>query len=109
MDKHGNLVLEDGARIAVVGAGPAGCFFAHFATQAAARRGISLNIVLYDGKSFARGGPAGCNMCAGVVAPTLVRRLEAMGMDLPVVVEVPVDYAENMRLTEKLGHLTCPV
>ncbi|MDO9066159.1 MAG: hypothetical protein Q7U96_03645 [Chloroflexota bacterium] len=83
MGKDGNLVLEDGARIAVVGAGPAGCFFAHFATEAAARRGISLNIVLYDGKSFARGGPAGCNMCAGVVAPTLVRRLKAMGMDLP--------------------------
>jgi flavin-dependent dehydrogenase len=83
MVKNRDLLLQDGARIAVVGAGPAGCFFAHFASQAAARRGISLNIVLYDGKSFARGGPAGCNMCAGVVAPTLVQKLEAMGLDLP--------------------------
>ncbi|MEK7848591.1 MAG: acetolactate synthase large subunit [Chloroflexota bacterium] len=43
---------------------------------------------------------------ASQLLPTL---RQAMGMDLPVVVEVPVDYAENMRLTEKLGHLTCPV
>jgi flavin-dependent dehydrogenase len=80
---HSDLVLQDGARIAVVGAGPAGCFFAYFAAQAATRRGIALNIVLYDGKTFARGGPAGCNMCAGVVAPTLVHSLEGMGIDLP--------------------------
>jgi len=26
-----------------------------------------------------------------------------------VVVDVPVDYSENMKLTEKLGHLVCPV
>jgi flavin-dependent dehydrogenase len=87
MDRRSDLTLANGSRIAVVGAGPAGCFFAYFAAQAAARRGISLDIVLYDGKSFARGGPAGCNMCAGVVAPTLVFGLESMGIDLsePVV------------------------
>jgi hypothetical protein len=32
-----------------------------------------------------------------------------MGMGQPVVIEVPVDYSENLRLTERLGHLTCPV
>ncbi|MDP6346792.1 MAG: acetolactate synthase large subunit [Dehalococcoidia bacterium] len=34
---------------------------------------------------------------------------QAMGMGQPVVIEVPVDYSENLRLTERLGHLTCPM
>lgn len=29
--------------------------------------------------------------------------------DTPVIIEVPVDYSENMKLTEKLGHLVCPM
>lgn len=77
------LSLQTGARIGVVGAGPAGCFFAHFALQAARLRGLDIQVVLYDGKSFARSGPVGCNMCAGVVAATLVDRLREMGMSLP--------------------------
>lgn len=34
---------------------------------------------------------------------------EALAMDQPVVIEVPVDYGENMRLTQRLGKLTCPI
>jgi len=26
-----------------------------------------------------------------------------------VVIDVPVDYTENMKLTEQLGHLVCPI
>ena len=26
-----------------------------------------------------------------------------------VIIDVPVDYSENMKLTEKLGHLVCPI
>ena len=27
----------------------------------------------------------------------------------PSVIDVPVDYGENARLTERLGHLVCPI
>lgn len=29
--------------------------------------------------------------------------------NLPVIIEVPVDYSENIKLTDKLGHLICPI
>ena len=40
------------------------------------------------------------------LAPTLEK---AFADDTVVIVDVPVDYSENMKLTEKLGHLVCPV
>jgi len=78
-----SLSLKDGSTIAIVGGGPAGCFFAYFAKQEAEKQGLSLEIILYDGKTFARSGPPGCNMCAGVVAASLVRRLQEIGFTLP--------------------------
>lgn len=33
---------------------------------------------------------------------------QALTLDMPAIIEVPVDYSENLRLTEKLGHLICP-
>ena len=33
----------------------------------------------------------------------------AFNDDTVVVVDVPVDYRENMKLTEKLGQLVCPI
>lgn len=37
--------------------------------------------------------------------PTLQKAFE---LPLPSIVELPIDYRENMKLTEKLGHITCP-
>lgn len=34
---------------------------------------------------------------------------QAFADNTVVVVDVPVDYSENMKLTEKLGHLVCPI
>ncbi len=34
---------------------------------------------------------------------------EAFRMDKPVVIDCPVDYRENIKLTERLGKLVCPV
>jgi acetolactate synthase-1/2/3 large subunit len=34
---------------------------------------------------------------------------EAFAAGKPVVVEIPVDYGENLKLTEKLGKLVCPI
>ena len=34
---------------------------------------------------------------------------EAFAAPCPVIVEVPVDYRENLKLTEELGRLVCPL
>lgn len=38
--------------------------------------------------------------------PTIQR---AFADNTVVIIDVPVDYSENMKLTEKLGHLVCPI
>lgn len=43
---------------------------------------------------------------ASELVPTLEK---AFADDTVVVIDVPVDYSENMKLTEKLGQLVCPV
>ncbi len=34
---------------------------------------------------------------------------DAFNQNVPSVIDCPVDYAENLRLTNELGHLTCPI
>ena len=43
---------------------------------------------------------------AADLVPTLQR---ALADDTVVVIDCPVDYSENMKLTEKLGQLVCPI
>lgn len=78
-----DLRLQNGAKIAVIGAGPAGTFFADFASQLAEERGFRVSITLFDGKDFTMEGPTGCNLCAGVISETLVKRLEERGIVIP--------------------------
>lgn len=77
------LVLGNQARIAVIGAGPAGCFFAHTTLQLASRLNRAIQVTLFDGKDFTQSGPVGCNMCAGVLSASLLQHLQAEGIYLP--------------------------
>ena len=77
------MVLGDGAKIAVIGGGPAGSLFAHFALRYAREKGINLNISIFDGKSFSTAGTKGCNMCAGVIAHSFASHLRGEGIELP--------------------------
>ena len=43
---------------------------------------------------------------ADELAPILA---QAIADDTVAVVDCPVDYAENMKLTERLGELVCPI
>lgn len=81
--KRVSLSLKNGSTIAVIGAGPAGVFFADFAEQLAREKGLDISIVLFDGKDFTQRGPRGCNLCAGVISETLVERLKGRGIVLP--------------------------
>lgn len=77
------LDLEDGSRIAVVGGGPAGSFFSYFLLRMAAAIDLDLEVDIYDPRSFAHCGPAGCNHCGGIVSESLVQILATEGINLP--------------------------
>ncbi len=78
-----DLVLKDGSQIAIIGGGPAGSFFAHFAQKWAIEKGINISITIFDGKDFLQRGPRGCNLCAGVIAESLNEKLKDEGIFLP--------------------------
>jgi flavin-dependent dehydrogenase len=78
-----NLFLEEGARVAVVGGGPAGSFFGYFLQQTASRVGLGLTVDVYEPRDFAQPGPKGCNMCGGIISESLVQHLAAEGINIP--------------------------
>jgi len=78
-----HLELTDGARIAVIGGGPAGSFFSYFLLEMAGRVGLELQVDIYEPRDFTIPGPPGCNMCGGIVSESLVQMLAAEGIFLP--------------------------
>jgi flavin-dependent dehydrogenase len=83
MEKLGYMPLQDGAKIAVIGGGPAGSLFAHFALRFSRELGKAIDITIFDGKSFLTSGTRGCNMCAGVIARSFADYLREEGIELP--------------------------
>lgn len=77
------LKLEDGSRVAVVGAGPAGSFFSYFLLRMAATLDLKLDVEIYEPRFFTHAGPAGCNHCGGIVSESLVQLLATEGLNLP--------------------------
>ena len=77
------LKLDDGARVCVVGAGPAGSLFAYFLFDIAGRVGLDLHVDIYESRDFLQPSPQGCNMCGGIVSESLVQNLAAEGLNLP--------------------------
>ena len=75
--------LQDGSRVAVVGAGPSGSMFSYFLLNMAESLGLELELDLYEARHFCHGGPASCNHCGGVVSESLVQRLATEGISLP--------------------------
>ncbi len=79
----GTLQLQDGSRVAVIGGGPAGSMFSYFLLDAAHRLDLKLELDIYEPRDFTLPGPAGCNMCGGIVSESLVQNLAAEGINLP--------------------------
>jgi flavin-dependent dehydrogenase len=82
-DGNKDFNLQDGSRVAVVGGGPAGSFFSYFLMKMAGVIDLDVSVDIYEPRSFARCGPAGCNHCGGVVSELLVQILAAEGIRLP--------------------------
>ena len=75
--------LENGSRVGVMGGGPAGAFFTYFLLQTAQRVGLELEVEVYEPRDFQRLGPAGCNMCGGILSESLLQHLAAEGINVP--------------------------
>ena len=75
--------IEDGARIGVIGGGPAGSLFAYFLLTFARRLDLDVCLDIYEPRDFTRPGAAGCNMCGGIVSESLVQALAIDGIALP--------------------------
>ncbi|WP_319502785.1 hypothetical protein [uncultured Draconibacterium sp.] len=83
MNRKKNFNIGNGSKIAVIGGGPAGSFFAYFALGFAEQKGISIHIDIYEAKNFHVAGPAGCNRCGGIVSESLIQALSTDGIILP--------------------------
>lgn len=77
------LQLENGSRVAVIGGGPSGSYFAYFLLNMAGMTGLNLHVDVYEPKDFNKAGPRGCNHCGGIVSETLVQILATEGINLP--------------------------
>jgi flavin-dependent dehydrogenase len=82
-DYSTSLKLTQGARVGVIGGGPAGSLFSYFLLDMAQRIDLNLQVDLYEQKDFSNPGPAGCNMCGGVISESLVQTLATEGINLP--------------------------
>ncbi len=51
--------------------------------QIAERVDLSIEVDLYEAKDFSKPGPAGCNMCGGIISESLVQILALEGIRLP--------------------------
>lgn len=75
--------LRSGGRVAVVGGGPAGSAFAIFALDFARQAGLDIEVTIFEPRDFDRGGPWGCNMCAGLIPVRALRSLDQLGLEVP--------------------------
>jgi flavin-dependent dehydrogenase len=82
-DIKSKLSIQEGSKICVIGGGPAGSFFSFFAFELALKKGINIEIDIYEPKDFNQKGSPGCNHCGGVVSESLVHMLSADGITLP--------------------------
>ncbi|MFQ5956739.1 MAG: hypothetical protein ACE5KK_03080, partial [Candidatus Brocadiales bacterium] len=81
--ENSNMYLTNGAQIAIIGGGPAGCFFANFANRLAKQLGLDVSVTIFEQRDFARPVKSGCNMSVGVLAENLLQKLDDTGISIP--------------------------
>jgi len=92
LDRTGADALPDGASVGVIGAGPAGSFFALHLLALLRENGRTARVTLIDRKTFSSSGPSGCNMCAGAIGHAMVKKIEALSLPIdPSVIRRIVD------------------
>ncbi len=82
------LTLKDGDRIAVLGGGPAGSFFAILLLRLAKKTHQDIRVTIIDKRMVLESyRPVqelkGCNFCAGIISPRLQKKLKENNIQLP--------------------------
>lgn len=83
MSSKGSFKIETGSKVAIVGGGPAGSFFALYLLHYAREAGIRPEITIYQQRDFCSLGPKGCKGCAGILSMSLSRNLGELGLNIP--------------------------
>ncbi|MEA1997532.1 MAG: hypothetical protein U9N45_07820 [Gemmatimonadota bacterium] len=104
-----SMELTDGSRVGIVGGGPAGSLAGYFLLEMAGRIDLKLELDIYEPRDYTRPGPAGCNMCGGIVSESLVQLLATEGINLPhSVVQRGID-SYVMHTERDKVHITTPL
>lgn len=74
---------EKGSKVAIVGGGPAGSFFALYLAHFARRQGLKPEITIYQDRVFDDLGAKGCKGCAGLISLSLIKDLTELNITLP--------------------------
>jgi flavin-dependent dehydrogenase len=93
-----SMSLQNNDRVAIVGGGPAGSFFAIHLLREAKRLGRNIEVVIVEKR-----GPTdpscddfqcrGCNFCAGLISPRLNKILEEHGLVVPAeIIQGRIEY-----------------
>ncbi len=91
MDKNSHQIA-DGSEIAVIGGGPAACFFSLYLLRYARERGFAPRITIYRQRNFDEPGPRGCKGCAGILSSTFVKNLAELNLELPdAIIQNPIE------------------
>ncbi|MBI2861083.1 MAG: FAD-dependent oxidoreductase [Chloroflexi bacterium] len=75
--------IDTGSRVAVVGGGPAGSFFALYLLHYARQKGITPEVTIFQRRSFDALGSKGCKGCAGILSLSMQKNLGELGLVIP--------------------------
>jgi NADH dehydrogenase len=75
--------MTEGTRVAVIGGGPAGCFFALYLNHYAREYGFKPEITIYESKDFGGSVLRSCKGCAGILSSSLLSSLAEIQLTLP--------------------------
>ncbi|HTY63058.1 MAG TPA: FAD-dependent oxidoreductase [Acidobacteriota bacterium] len=75
--------LTEGSKVAIIGGGPAGCFFALYLSHYAGEAGIKPDITVFESRDFGSSGLRGCKGCAGILSSSLLSSLTEIQLALP--------------------------
>lgn len=79
------IILKNNSRVAVLGGGPGGAFFAIHLLRLAKKAGKDISVTIIESRlgSGAVAQILGCNLCNGVIFPRLQTRLAKEGIGIP--------------------------